>query len=99
MQASRLFIDISSWPDVIDLNNIIALIIPKDDPELPGPYSMISSPFTDHVLYVGLPYRIIFELFQDFFDSIFGFLRQAIEVFYGVTMDNDFTHQMESRSL
>jgi hypothetical protein len=28
----------------------------------------------------------------------FGFLRKAIEVFYGVTMDNDFTHQMESRS-
>jgi hypothetical protein len=30
---------------------------------------------------------------------IFGFPRKAIEIFYGVTMDNDFTHQTESRSI
>jgi hypothetical protein len=80
------------------INNIITLVIPKDDPELSSPYSMISGPFTGHVLCIGMRCRVIFEFSQDFFDSIFGFFRKAIEVFYGVTMDNDFTHQMESRS-
>lgn len=84
---------------MIYVNNIIALIIPKDDPQLSGPYSMIPGPFTDHMLYIGLPQRVIFEFFQDFYDAFFGFLRKALELFCSVAMDNDFTHQMESRSI
>jgi len=93
------FVNISSGPDVIYVNNIIALIVPKNYPKLSGPYSMISGPFPNHVRYIGLLYRVLFKLFQDFFDLIFNFFRKAIEVFYSVMMDNDFTHQMESRSL
>jgi hypothetical protein len=52
--ASQSFVNITSWPDVIHINDIIGLIIPKDHPQIPGTYSMISGPFTDHVLHIGL---------------------------------------------
>jgi hypothetical protein len=75
------FVNISSGPDVIYVNNIIALIVPKNYPKLSGPYSMISGPFPNHVRYIGLLYRVLFKLFQDFFDLIFGFLGRRLRYF------------------
>jgi hypothetical protein len=63
---------------MIDVDDIIGLVIPKDNPEIAGSYSMKSGPIAHHVLHIGLAQGVVFELFQYFSDSLFDFLRKAI---------------------
>jgi hypothetical protein len=75
-------------------------VVISEAQELDAILISLNGDFADIVTYPPEKYKgIIFEVLQYFSDSMFGFLRMAIEVFYGVTMDNDFTHQMASKSI
>ena len=84
---------------MIHIDEIVALVIPEDDPEAADAYSMISGPLTDHVSYARSLQRIILERLQGFFDSALCFLRETIQISCCVAMYDDFAHQMESRSI
>ena len=53
-EGGQSLVNVTSWSNVIHVNDIIGLVIPKYNPEIPGTYSVISCPIADHVFHVGL---------------------------------------------
>jgi hypothetical protein len=75
-----LFVDITAWADVINIDDVFVVVIPEDDTKIADPDSLIACPPSCHMEHAWVSVGICRQTLQRLLYPILVDSRQALEI-------------------